>query len=193
MPSVNIVLGCNESNLLGWTDSLVFSESITIKAHLTVHFIHPLLWDIGNVDVVVDGLTEVVERLSKLVSLWGVLELLESTVEGMGLLVFESIMESIIEVGVPVGVLKVLVVLLDIINSILESVHLGVVDMNTSWGLLDGFVESLSELLPLFHEGLTFGGSLELLIKGLKLLDLIRSSPIHGVFTNVLDDWRVLN
>lgn len=158
-----------------------------------LHVLLPLLWDIGNVDVVMDGLTEVVERLSKLVSLWGVLEFLESTVESLSLSIVESSMESFLEIVVPVSFLKVLVVLLDIIDSILESVELGVVDMDTSWGLLDGFVEVLSELLPLFHEGLTFGGLLEFLIKGLKVFDLVRFSPRHGVFTDVLDDWRVLN
>lgn len=144
-------------------------------------------------DVVVDGLTEVVERFSKLLSLTGVLEFLEGTVESLSLFVVEGLIESTIEVVSPVGVLKVLVVLLDIIDSVLESVELGVVDMKTSWGLLDGVVEVISELLPLFHEGLTFGRLLEFLIKGLKIVDLIRSSPLHGVFTNVLDDWRVLN
>jgi len=92
-----------------------------------------------------------------------------------------------------VGILKVFVVLLDIIDFVLEIVELGVVDMDTSWGLLDGLVEGLSELSPLLHEGLTFSGMLELTVKGLKVVDLSRVSPLHGVFTDVLDDWRVLN
>lgn len=104
-----------------------------------------------------------------------------------------SSFEGFLEIVVPVSLLKVLVVLLDIIDSILEIIELGVVDMDTSWSLLDGIVEVLSELLPLFHEGLTFGRLLEFLIKGLKLFDLVRGSPLHGFFADVLDDWRVLN
>lgn len=85
MPSVNVVRGCNEMSWLGWTDSLSSIESVTIHAHWLLHVFHPIFWDIRNVDVVMDGLTEVVERLSKLVSLWGVLEFLESTAESFGL------------------------------------------------------------------------------------------------------------
>jgi len=66
------------------------SEEHTVGSHVLL----PLLWDVGNVDVVVDGLTEVVERLSKLMSLWGVLEFFESTLELMGLNVLESSVES---------------------------------------------------------------------------------------------------
>merc|ERR1712048_631184 len=200
MPSVPVVLRGDELLWFVWTDNLAFGKSVTIHGHEsliiqihTIHIFHPLFWDIRNVDVVMDGLTEVVERSSKLFTLTGFLEFLESTVESLSLFVVESSIESLFEVLVPVGFLKVLVVLLDIIDSILESIHLGVVDMDTSWGLLNGFVEGLSELLPLFHEGLTFWRCLEFLIKGLEFVDLVRGSPLHGVFTDVLDNWRVLN
>lgn len=144
-------------------------------------------------DVVVDGLSEVMKRFSKSVALWGVLEFPESTVEPLSLIVGESLVESMVELWCPVGLSELLVVLFDIIGSILEFVHLAVVDMDTSWGLLDGIVEGLSELLPLFHEGLSSWGSLEFLIKGLEIVDLVRSSPLHGVLSNVLDNWGVLN
>jgi len=165
------------------------SEEHTVGSHVLL----PLFWDIGNVHVLVDGLAEVLERVLKLISLFGFLECLESFVESLHLGVAESSLESTMELFGPVGLIKVLVVLLDVINSILESVELGVVDMDTSWGLLDGLVEGLSELSPLLHEGLTFSGMLELTVKCLKVVDLIRSSPLHGSVSNVLDDWRVLN
>merc|ERR1712031_42073 len=97
------------------------------------------------------------------------------------------------EVLVPVGGLKVVVLVLDIIDLILESVHLAVVDFDAMFSWLDGFVESLSEVFPLLHQLLSVLGCLEFLIKSLKVLNLIRSSPLLKSVSQAKSNIRVFD
>lgn len=167
-------------NLFGMDSSLgvAHSEEEHVWFHLVyliggmVELLHPLFWDVGNVDVVLNGIEEIFNGFLEHVSLLGVVELLSGIFEIMEFLIVEGSFESIMEVIVPVGLLEVLIVLLDVKELVLEIIELGVVDMDSSFGLLDGILEDFTELLPLLHESFTLIGVMEVLIEFLKFFDL---------------------
>jgi len=158
-----------------------------------LHLVHPLLWDVGNLDMLLKGFFEIHDLVFESLTLFGFLESFTSDVNTSPLLIGESSLESVMEVLVPVGSLKVVVLLLDIIDLSLESVHLAVVDFDAVFSWLDGFVESLSEVLPLLHQLLSVSRCLEFLVKSLKVLNLSRSSPLLKSLSQAKSNIRVLD
>jgi len=168
--------------------------SFSEEHHVVLHLFLPVLWDIGDLDVFLDGLTELMELLGTSLGLSGWVPFgLNEVMEFLGLIIVEPGVESLVEVLSPVGGLEVLVLLLDVLGLLLSLLEFLVVDVESVRSWLDGLVKSLTEISPLLHELLTLWGGLEFSVELLEVVGFIRSTPLHEVFLETLSDWSVLS
>ena len=147
-----------------------------------------MLWDIGNLNVVVERFSEFLHLLLEGSTLSGFLEGLGSSLKGLGLSVGDSSTPSLLVFLGPVGVLEVLVLVGNIIELILEVLEGSVINMEAAVVVVDGTIEALEDILPLSNEFLSLWGSNELLVEGLEVLNLSRLSPsLEG--SSKVSDW----
>lgn len=149
----------------------------TVDCSEEIHVLLPLWWDIGDLDVVLDGIDEVLDGLDNCVALWGVLEAIESSFDGFGLLVGESSTIGFFELGLPWGLSKLLVLVLDVIQFIGNGLDVIVVDLEALIVVVDSLVECSEDIFPLLSHSLTSWSTKELLLQLTSSLNFWRMSP----------------
>jgi len=159
----------------------------------TVHVSLPLWWDVGDLNVVLKGHTELFDLLLEHLTSNGFLEVLTGELNLLEGLVGEEFLESSLVFGVPVGGSEVLVVIRDIIELVGELLHGVVAEVDSVMGVTDVLLEDSADILPLLDELLTSWGSHELLVKLLDVLGSSGMSPFHDSLLERLSGWGVLN
>lgn len=131
----------------------------------TVHVFLPLLWNIGDLDVGLEGSSEFMDLFSEGPTSSGVLEFLSGFLDALEGLVGEQVLIGLIVLGSPVGGSKVLVVIRHIIELVGKLLHGLVVEVDGLLGVLDVFVKDSANVLPLLDELLTGFRCEEFLVK----------------------------
>lgn len=148
----------------------------------------PVLWNIGDLDVVVERFSELFEFGLKSFTFSGFLEALGASLNRLGLSIAGGSLPGGIVLGSPVGFLEVLVLVGDIIELILEVLEGSVVNVESGVVVVHGAIEALEDILPLSDEFLSLWGSNELLVESLEVVDLSRLSPsLEG--RSEVSDW----
>lgn len=157
------------------------------------HIFLPVLWDVRDFDVLINGLVQFMELLAESLSLMGVLEVLEVMLEIGGLFGVFEVSEGSIVLAWPLGLLEMLELLVDVHKFIFDIFHMGVVDVDTVWSLLDVLLESAEEFVNLLLEILTIFRSHEFSIEFLKITGLLGVGQSLSGVSNSLDWFGVLN
>jgi len=138
-----------------------------------IHVLFPLFWDISDLDVFFDSIIKILQFSAKHFSLSRVFEKFKLFSYFISVFIggcsFPSGMVSL----VPLGAFELLVLVSNIIKLIRDIWDLRVSDVNSSLSLNNRFMESLTEIIPLLHESLSFWGGQEFLIEFLKELNLL--------------------
>jgi len=153
----------------------------------------PVLWDIRDLDVLLERSVKFLELFLQHVPLLRLSEIVDGMSELLSLFGLESFLPGDVIFLSPMGMLQFLVHVSDVLGLIFDDLDTFVVDVDAIWSLLDVLLESLTEFLPLFHELLTLWGFEELLVKLLNCLNLISVSPLLKASLNTLDWLRVFD
>jgi len=108
LESVHVVEGSDVAGSGLWSKSLTSMETIGAREkHVVWHLfelLSPVIWDIRDFDVVVDGMSELLKFLLASLGLSGWLPfLVDVFLKSLSLIVVEEIIEGLVEVLVPVG------------------------------------------------------------------------------------------
>jgi len=147
----------------------------------------PVLWDIRDLDVLLERSVKFLELLLQHVPLLRLSEIVDGVSEFLSLWGLESFLPGGVISLSPFGMLQILVHVCDVIGLIFDDLDSFVVDVDAIWSLLDVLLESLTEFLPLFHEFLTLWGFEELLVKSFNCFNLISVSPFPKASLNMLN------
>jgi len=99
-----------------------------------------VLWNIGDLDVVVEGLSEIVKLFFESFTFLGFLESFGTSFKGSGFFVMESLFPGLFVGAPPFGLLKSLVLISNIIEFIFEFSDLGVVNVESLIVVVDGSI-----------------------------------------------------
>lgn len=164
-------------------DSKLFRRTILLRNIKRIsEEVHVILWDIGDLDVFLEGHVKLLKLLGKSLEFSGLAEGLESSADRFGLGGGGGFLPGGIVGFVPLGSLEHFPLVLDIIGLILDDLNTLVVYVDAIWGLLDVILKGIVEVLHLVEELLTLWGSPEFLVEGLDGGDLIGFGPsLDGV------------
>jgi len=152
-----------------------------------------VLWDVGDLNVIVERLSELLKLLLEGFSLSGLLEALGTSLETLGLSVGDSLLPCFGVGLVPFGSLKLLVLVSNIIELIFELCELGIVNVESLIVVIDGSIKRIANILPFLDKSLSLRRSDEFLVESLKGIDLHGPTPSLKGFTEVSDGSRMLN
>lgn len=146
MPGVLDVVGSSLDFFFGTVVELNFES---------VHGFLPFLWDIGDLDVGLEGMSELHNLLLEHLTSFGMLEVLGGGLNLVESLGGEEFIVGSIVLSSPMSFLEVLVVVLNIIDLFVELVPGVVVEVDSGAGLFNIVLEDSADILPLFDELLT--------------------------------------
>ena len=119
-----------------------------------IHGVLPSLWNVSDLHVLLEGISESIDVFTESLTLWGMLEGFESSSGRLGFLVVESSTIGLLELWLPCRLIKSLILVLDILQLILDGLEMVVVDVDMVLALVDGIIESCEDIIPLCHESL---------------------------------------
>ena len=132
-----------------------------------------VLRKVSDFDVMLEGKFEFVHFLLECLSLWGLLECNHSSVNRLSLLVIQSSSNFLLVNLLPLGFLEGFEFRFNIFEFIINVIKLFVVNLKTSFVVVDGFVELLENIFNLFcHLLASFGGQ-KFLVKSLDVFHLL--------------------
>ena len=143
-----------------------------------VSVVLPLLWDVRDMDLILDGVLELSHLLLELLSSHRVLEVSASFLNAHSLLVVEGSMPSLLVGLSPLGLEESLISVSDIIDLTGELIHLVVWEMDTILGLLKVLLKDSADISPLLDHLLSEWRLHESLIDLLDVVDLLGVSPL---------------
>lgn len=100
----------------------------------------PLGWNVGHFNVVVHSLCEILDFRCQILTLGGLLEVFNGSLEVASLWVVESFLPCSGVSSVPVGVLKSFVLLSNIFELVFNSLQTIVIDFNMSFPIFGSVV-----------------------------------------------------
>ena len=130
-----------------------------------IHGVLPSLWNVSDLHVLLEGLSEIVDILFESLTLCGSFEGFHSSSGGLGLLVAESSTIGLFELWLPFRLLKFLHLVFDILQFILNLLKAVIVDKDMIFARVDGFVESSKDIMPLSRQFLSVWGLKEFLLQ----------------------------
>jgi len=138
----------------------------------------PLLWDISDFDLLLDGLLELSHLLLECFSLWGLLEVFGSHFDSLSLWIVNGGLPSLLIGFSPFGLEESLIGVSDIIDLIGEIVHFVIWEMNTLVSFLKVVLKNLTDISPLLDHLLSEWGLHESSVDFLNVVDLLGVSPL---------------
>lgn len=115
----------------------------------------PFWWDISNLDIVLNGMSEVVSSGSESLAFSGMLEGLKSSSNRCSLSVVKSSSPSSFVSTCPMSSIELLVLLANILKFISNILETTVVNMETVWCLINIFLKGLCDISPLSDKSLS--------------------------------------
>jgi len=132
-----------------------------------------VLRKVSDFDVILEGIFEFFQFLLECLSLWGLLECNHVSVNRLSLLAIQSSSNFLRVNLIPLGFLEGFEFRFNIFDFIINVIELFVVNLKTSFVVVDGFVELLENIFNLScHLLASFGGQ-KFLVKSLDVFHLL--------------------
>jgi hypothetical protein len=158
-----------------------------------VSLVLPVLWDVRDMDLILDGMLELLHLFLEHLSLWRMLECLGFFLDKTSLFVFEgSFPSSLVGLG-PLGLEESLISVRDIIDLSREFIHLMIWEMDTLVGFLEVVFEDFADIGPLLDHLLSKWRFHELLVEYLEIVDLLGVCPLLESVLELVHWLGVLN
>jgi len=168
-----------------------------------VSVVLPLLWDIRDLDVMLDGMLELSHFLLEHSTLNRLLEVFGLSMDILGLFVVEGSFPATLICLSPFGLEESLISVSNIIDLFGKSIHLLIWEVDALIGLHKVILKDLSDISPLLDHFLSEWRLDEMSIDFLKVVDLFGMSPLlkcvlkfvdwHGVLDLLRDPFNILS